>query len=83
MIMIRMTNIASKSHCALLAMPVQLPFHRYEDEVYALMASKMSLPSSAFVEPDQRQNMSMSSLLESPIAKAVLPPFSPLNYKAN
>ena len=77
--MIRMTNIASKSHCALLAMPVQLPFHRYEDEVYALMASKMSL----FVEPDQRQNMSMSSLLESPIAKAVLPPFSPLNYKAN
>mmetsp|Transcript_14133 Transcript_14133/g.19328 ORF Transcript_14133/g.19328 Transcript_14133/m.19328 type:complete len:834 (-) Transcript_14133:1368-3869(-) len=81
----KMTNIASKSQCAVLAMPVQLPFHRYEEEVYALMESKMPPPSSAFVEPDPRQHMSLSSLsiAESPAAKEALPPFSPLNYKAN
>ena len=81
-----MVEIAKKSQCALLALPVQMPFHRYEEEVYQLVESRSPPPvSMVYMEPDPRQQMnntSVSSLPESYLLSpsgnsTIFAPFSP------
>lgn len=64
-----------------MALPVQLPFHRYEEEVYQIVESRIPTLPTSFVEADSRQSMSLTSLGSPPAGPTgtniVLPPFSP------
>lgn len=78
-----MVEIAKKSECALLALPVQLPFHRYEDDVYKLLENRVPPVPAEFIEPNQQQSQSLKSLtgVSTFDSSAILPPFSPLATK--
>ena len=54
------------------ALPVQLPFHHYEDDVYKLVAGRTPEMSLTHVEPNAR-----ATLLLSPGATAASGAFSP------
>lgn len=44
--------MSAKSRCLLQALPVQMPFHSYEEEVYKLMEPRMPVLSPLHVEVD-------------------------------
>ncbi len=52
-----LVELSGKSSCLLQALPVQLPFHKYEDEVYQLVAGRTPELSSAHVEIDPRASV--------------------------
>eukprot|EP01034_Spumella_vulgaris_P029722 gene29722-36814_t len=60
----RLVEVSGLSQCLVQALPVQMPFHSYEDEVYALMSlpGRMSELSAAHVELDPRASVEALSL---------------------
>lgn len=51
------------SRCLVQALPVQMPFHTYEDEVYALEEQRMPLLNPLHVEVDlSRSNESLPNM---------------------
>jgi hypothetical protein len=44
--------VSAKSRCLLQALPVQMPFHAYEEEVYKLVEPQMPVLSPLHVEVD-------------------------------
>ncbi len=46
----RLVEISASSKCALQALPVQLPLHTYEDEVYALCEAGMPAPPPSWAD---------------------------------
>ena len=85
-----MVEISKKSECALLALPVQMPFHRYEEEVYKLVESSSPPPvSMVYVEPDPKKQMNNSTVSNVPESYLLSPsgsstifaPFSPTTKK--
>ena len=44
--------MSSQSRCLIQALPVQMPFHSYEEEVYALMEPRMPVLNPLHVEMD-------------------------------
>ena len=51
------------SRCLVLALPVQVPFHSYEEEVYALVEPRMPLMNPLHVEVDlSRSNESLPNM---------------------
>ena len=55
-------EVSKASICQLMALPVQIPFHNYEEEVYQSIGNRIPLMESNFVELDPLR----SSLLLSP-----------------
>lgn len=47
-----MVEVSQSSQCLVQALPVQMPFHSYEDEVYKLMSERYPELSSSHVEID-------------------------------
>eukprot|EP01031_Cornospumella_fuschlensis_P026322 gene26322-31798_t len=72
------SNVASKS-VSIYSLPVTVPFHMYEEEVYQHMSKYVPERSQVLVELDPHL-MAMSQL---PTAQSTssLPPFSPTKYK--
>ncbi len=67
----RLAEVSRKSQCLLQALPVQMPFHTYEEEVYALMAPRMPELSSSHGEIDPRASVeSLSASQSSPTRRA-------------
>jgi len=48
----RLCEVSLQSRCLVQALPVQMPFHAYEDEVYALMEPRMPVLNPLHVEMD-------------------------------
>ena len=48
----RLCELSAQSRCLVQALPVQLPFHSYEEEVYALMEPRMPVLNPLHVELD-------------------------------
>lgn len=61
-----MCEISQLSKCAILALPVQMPFHSYEEQVYKLMEQRMPPLPAHHVEvihnSNNNSNSSSSSL---------------------
>lgn len=72
----RRLEVSKASLCQLMALPVQLPFHQYEEEVYQLLESSGRIPfmQSSFVELDN-----LSASFSSPTNTLISSPntFSP------
>jgi hypothetical protein len=59
----RLCEISAQSRCLLQALPMQVPFHSYEDEVYALVEPRMPPLNPLHVEVDlSRSTDSMPNL---------------------
>ena len=64
----RMVEISQSSQCLVQALPVQMPFHSYEDEVYKLMSERYPELSSSHVEIDPHASIeSLGSATLSPM----------------
>ncbi|RYH13931.1 hypothetical protein EON65_34490 [archaeon] len=72
------STVASKS-IPIYALPVTVPFHMYEEEVYQLMSKYVPQRSQVLVELDPHL-MAMSQLSTAQ-SMSSLPPFSPTKYK--
>jgi hypothetical protein len=61
----RLVEVSSLSQCLVQALPVQMPFHTYEDDVYALMAAPGRMPDLpvSHTEPDPRASIESLTLL--------------------
>lgn len=46
------------------ALPVQVPFHQYEEKLYPLVEEQMPVPLQSFVEQQQLQNNATMSRIE-------------------
>ena len=72
----RLQEVSKQSQCVITALPVQLPFHQYEDEVYKLFnnnaSGRVKIPelSNNFIEVDPKASVtqmpSTTGLLSSP-----------------
>lgn len=49
---VRMVEVSQSTQCLVQALPVQMPFHSYEDDVYKLMSERYPELSSSHVEID-------------------------------
>jgi hypothetical protein len=58
-------EVSGLSQCLAQALPVQMPFHSYEDEVYALMAAPGRMPDlpASHSEADPRASVESLTLL--------------------
>lgn len=59
----RLTELSKLSKFPFQALPVQLPFHQYEEKLYSKVAILMPIPLQSFVE--QQQITNNSTILDS------------------
>ena len=57
----RMINVSKASICQLQALPIQLPFHQYEEEVISSIESRIPSIQTNFIEIDNKSSNSLFS----------------------
>jgi hypothetical protein len=57
----KLADISNKSNCVLQALPIQMPFHTYEEKAYEITTEIIPPPPISFMETINRNNNDMTN----------------------